>query len=129
MKRCLIDTDVIIDHLRGEEKARDFLKMIKAEEADILYSVITKAELYSGVRPKEEVEVVGLLSSMEEVNIDGEIAVSAGKYRKKYHASNGLLLPDALIAASAKITDAVLVTLNKKHYPMKDVQIQIPYEK
>ena len=69
------------------------------------------------------------LSRMEEVNIDGEIAVSAGKYRKKYHASNGLLLPDALIAASAKITDAVLVTLNKKHYPMKDVQIQIPYEK
>ena len=62
MKRCMIDTDVIIDYLRGEEKARDFLKMIKAEEADILYSVITKAELYSGVRPKEEVEVVGFKS-------------------------------------------------------------------
>ena len=129
MKRCLIDTDVIIDHLRGEEKARDFLKMIKAEEADIFYSIITKAELYSGVRPKEEVKVIGLLSSMKEVNIDGEIAVSAGRYRKKYHASHGLLLPDALIAASAKITEAVLVTLNKKHYPMKDIQIQIPYEK
>ena len=44
MKRYLIDTDVIIDHLRGERKARDFLKQIK-EEADILYSVMTKAEL------------------------------------------------------------------------------------
>ncbi len=42
MKRCLIDTDVIIDHLRGEERARDFLKQMKAEDADILYSVITK---------------------------------------------------------------------------------------
>lgn len=129
MKRCLIDTDVMIDHLRGEEKARDFLKMSKAEEADILYSVITKAELYSGVRPKEEGNLAGLLSSMEEVKIDGEIAEAAGRYRKKFYASHGLLLPDALIAASAKKAEAVLVTLNKKHYPMKDVKIQVPYEK
>jgi predicted nucleic acid-binding protein len=54
MERYLIDTDVIIDHLRGEEKARDLLKGIKVKDADILYSVITKAELYAGVRPREE---------------------------------------------------------------------------
>ena len=129
MNRCLIDTDVIIDHLRGEEKARDFLKQLKAEEADILYSVITKAELYSGVRPKEEEKVASLLNSMEEVRIDGEIAVAAGRYRNKLYASHGLLLPDALIAASAKQVGAVLVTLNKKHYPMKDIKIQAPYVK
>ena len=129
MNRCLIDTNVIIDHLRGEERARDFLKQLKAEEADILYSVITKAELYSGVRPKEEEKVASLLNSMEEVQIDGEIAVAAGRYRNKSYASHGLLLPDALIAASAKQAGAVLVTLNKKHYPMKDIKIQVPYVK
>ena len=129
MERYLIDTDIIIDHLRGEEKARDFLRQIKSGGSDILYSVITKAELYSGVRPKEVKQVARLLSSMEEVRIDGEIAVDAGRYRNKFYSSHGLLLPDALIAASAKKAGAVLITLNKKHYPMKDIKIQVPYRK
>lgn len=129
MERYLIDTDIIIDHLRGEEKARDFLRQIKSGGSDILYSVITKAELYSGVRPKEVKKVARLLSSMEEVRIDGEIAVDAGRYRNKFYSSHGLLLPDALIAASAKKAGAVLITLNKRHYPMKDIKIQVPYRK
>ena len=129
MERYLIDTDIIIDHLRGEEKARDFLRQIKSGRSDILYSVITKPELYSGVRPKEMKKVSRLLSSMEEVRIDGEIAVDAGRYRNKFYSSHGLLLPDALIAASAKKAGAVLITLNKRHYPMKDVKIQVPYRK
>jgi predicted nucleic acid-binding protein len=121
MEQYLIDTDIIIDHLRGEEKARDFLRQIKSGGSDILYSVITKAELYPGVRPKEVKKVARLLSSMEEVRIDGEIAV--------VYSSHGLLLPDALIAASAKKAGAVLITLNKRHYPMKDIKIQVPYQK
>ena len=127
MKRYLIDTDIIIDHLRGVERARDFLKQIKSEEAEILYSVITKAELYAGIRSKEEENMAALLGSMKEVGIDGEIAAAAGRYKNKYHASHGLLLPDALIAASAKHVGAVLVTLNKKHYPMRDITIKTPY--
>lgn len=129
MKRYLIDTDIIIDHLKGVERARDFLKQIKSEEAEILYSVITKAELYAGIRSKEEENMAALLRSMKDVVIDGEIAAAAGRYKNKYHASHGLLLPDALIAASAKHTGAVLVTLNKKHYPMRDITIKIPYSK
>jgi|LGVF01.2.fsa_nt_gb predicted nucleic acid-binding protein len=129
MEQYLIDTDIIIDHLRGEEKARDFLRQIKSGGSDILYSVITKAELYPGVRPKEVKKVARLLSSMEEVRIDGEIAVDAGRYRNKFYSSHGLLLPDALIAASAKKAGAVLITLNKRHYPMKDIKIQVPYQK
>ena len=94
MERCLIDTDIIIDHLRGEERARDFLRKTRSGETDILYSVITKAELYSGVRRKEEESVYRLLRSMEEVRIDGEIAVDAGRYRNKFYASHGLRLWD-----------------------------------
>ncbi len=74
-------------------------------------------------------KVARLLSSMEEVRIDGEIAVDAGRYRNKFYSSHGLLLPDALIAASAKKAGAVLITLNKRHYPMKDIKIQVPYRK
>jgi predicted nucleic acid-binding protein len=38
-------------------------------------------------------------------------------------------LPDALIAASAKRIGARLISLNKKGYPMKDVEVQVPYTK
>ena len=129
MERYLIDTDIIIDHLKGEEKSRDFLKRMKAENADILYSVITKAELYAGVRPREEEGVKRLLESMDEVGINGEIAEAGGRYKNRFHASHGLLLPDALIAASAKRVGATLVTLNTKHYPMRDIKIEVPYKR
>ena len=129
MKRFLIDTDVIIDHLRGKEKARSYLRQIKSEHSNVLYSVITKAELYSGVQPKEEEKMTRLLNSMEEIRVDGEIAIAAGRYRKSFFSSHGLLLPDALIASSAKNVGAILVTLNKKHYPMRDIEILVPYRK
>ena len=129
MERYLVDTDVIIDHLRGEENARDFLKRMKEEDAEILYSVITKAEIYAGLHPREEEEVKRLLRSMDEVGVNGEIAENGGRYKNKFHASHGLLLPDALIAASAKRIGAILVTLNRKHYPMKDIKIKVPYQK
>jgi len=129
MERYLIDTDVIIDHLRGIEKARDFLRGVKSEGGEIVYSVITKAEVYAGVRPGEEKRVKFLMGSMVEVPITGEIAEAAGRYKCKFFASHGLLLPDALIAASAKKADATLITLNKKHYPMRDIKTKVPYRK
>ncbi|MBM4329691.1 MAG: type II toxin-antitoxin system VapC family toxin [Deltaproteobacteria bacterium] len=129
MNACLIDTDVLVDHLRGEEKAYKFLEHMNAREATVFYSVISKAEIYSGIMPEEEESVASLFEGMEEVPVDGRVAEDAGRYRKAFLASHRLLLPDALIAASAKRAGAVLVTLNKRHYPMTDVEIQIPYKK
>lgn len=129
MDSYLIDTDVIIDHLRGKKLASDFLKKLKAEGCTIFYSVITKAEIYSGVRSEEEEIVADLLKSLTEISIDGEIAEAAGRYKSRFHASHSLLLPDALIAACAKKVSARLITLNIKHFPMKDIEIQVPYQK
>ena len=129
MNAYLIDTDVLIDHLRGVEKAYHFMQEIEFQQCAIFYSVISKAEIYSGIMPEEEERVASLFEAMEEVPIDGRTAEDAGRCRKAFHASHKLLLPDALIAASAKRVGAILVTLNKKHYPMTDIGIQIPYKK
>ena len=127
MNAYLIDTDVLIDHLRGVDKAYRFMQEIESRESIIFYSVISKAEIYSEIMPEEEESVASLFEAMEEVPVDGRAAEDAGRYRKAFRASHKLLLPDALIAASAKNVGAILVTLNRKHYPMTDIEIQIPY--
>jgi hypothetical protein len=129
MTAYLIDTDVLIDHLRGLEKAYRFMKEIESRESAVFYSVISKAEIYSGIMPEEEESVASLFEAMGEVPVDGRVAEDAGRYRKAFLASHKLLLPDALIAASTKRVGAILITLNKKHYPMEDIEIQIPYKK
>jgi hypothetical protein len=129
MTAYLIDTDVLIDHLRGVEKAYRFMQEIESRESAVFYSVISKAEIYSGIMPEEEESVASLFEAMEEVPVDGRVAEDAGRYRKAFRSSHKLLLPDALIAASTKRVGAILVTLNKKHYPMEDIEIQIPYKK
>ena len=129
MNAYLIDTDVLVDHLRGVDKAYRFMQEIESRESTIFYSVISKAEIYSGIMPEEEESAASLFEAMEEVPIDGPTAEDAGRYRKAFLPSHRLLLPDALIAASAKNVGAILVTLNKKHYPMTDIEIQIPYKK
>ena len=129
MTAYLIDTDVLIDHLRGVEKAYRFMQEIESQESAVFYSVISKAEIYSGIMPKEEENVASLFEAMEEVPVDGRAAEGPGRYRKTFLVSHKLLLPDALIAASTKRVGAILVTLNKKHYPMTDIENQIPYNK
>nr|BAL58638.1 PilT domain protein [Candidatus Acetothermum autotrophicum] len=129
MAHLLIDTDVLIDHLRGLEQAERFLRE-RRESGDLLYSsVITHAELLAGARPSEERLLRALLGSLQVVIIDGAVAEQAGLYCRQYRKSHGLLLPDALIAASAKSIDAVLVTLNAKHFPMKDITVLVPYRR
>lgn len=92
MNAYLIDTDVLIDHLRGVEKAYRFMQEIKSRESAVFYSVISKAEIYSGVMPEEEESVASLFEAMEEVPVDGRAAEDAGRYRKAFLASHKLFI-------------------------------------
>ena len=48
MKHTLVDTDILIDFLRGKKKAKDYLAML-LEESSICCSAITVAEIASGI--------------------------------------------------------------------------------
>ncbi len=125
-KRLLIDTDVIIDYLRGYPAAVEFLEQ-SAEE--LVMSVMTVAELYAGVREGEErVKLEQFLSAFEIVPIDREIAANGGIFRRNYKNSHNVGLADGLIAATAETMNARLVTLNKKHFPMLQ-DVFVPYRK
>jgi len=115
-KKLLIDTDIIIDFLRGFDIA---VRYIKSHSEEIVLSVITVAELYAGVKSNDErKELDDFIDLFPILQITTEVATIGGLYKGKYVKSHGVGLADGLIAASAEIHDAVLKTLNIKHYPM-----------
>ena len=98
--RFLVDTDIIINYLKGRENARDFLMRIIVESASGFFSVITEAELLSGSRnTDDESAIYSILDCMEAIEVERNIAVTAGKLRQKYYAAYRTELPDAIIAA------------------------------
>jgi len=123
---CLVDSDVFIDFLRGRSEAIEFLK---AQFPRIHLSVISVAELYSGVRDGDErICLEAALDACHVIDVSNAIAKRAGLYKRSFAKSHGVNLPDALIAASAKEYGLSLATLNLKHFPMfKDVFV--PYKK
>jgi predicted nucleic acid-binding protein len=123
----LIDSDVLIDHLRGYQQALDFIESLFLDDEEVYFSVISEAEIYANVRPGEESAVQALFHSLTRLDVDGEIARKAGEYRTRYLRSHGLALPDALIAATAFVAGADLITRNARHYPMADLKVVEPY--
>ena len=117
MKRSiLIDTDVLVDFLRGQSKAVTF---INAHADRILLSSIVVAELYAGVKGEDEQFVLdNFVSLFRVVPVNAEIAKEGGLLKRDFSRSDGIGLADAILAATAKVENAELKTLNIKHYPM-----------
>ena len=125
-KKLLIDTDVLIDYLRGQAQAVEFLE---SRTEVLLISTMTIAELYAGVRNGKEMEMLNeLIRAFQVVPIDESISMKGGLYRRDYGKSHGMGLADAIIAASAELNRVTLVTLNQKHFPMI-ADILVPYNK
>lgn len=119
----LIDSDILIDILRGTRKALDRVTRHLESGGRACYSVITEAEILAGMRPGEEKAVDALLGSLEPLAVDRAIAHSAGSLKRKYGKSQGLLLPDAIIAATAIAHDLDLITGNSKHFRFREVRL------
>jgi predicted nucleic acid-binding protein len=120
----LLDTCVLIDYLRDDEAAVQLIRRLARRPS---VSVVTIAELYAGVRNDREREgIEALLALIDVRNVDFEIARLAGGYRLQYRGSHGVAMPDALIAATARVHGARLVTRNTRHFPMLD-DLLVPY--
>jgi len=122
----MIDTDVLIEYLRGSDRAAKFLEGL---EGALIISAISVAELFSGVKGSEEMDALDqFMQAFQTIPIDDRLARQAGLIRQEYHPSHGVGLADALIAATALEEGAELFTFNRRHYPMvKDVSL--PYNR
>ena len=126
MKTYLLDSDILIDHLR---RRRSFFDYVGEPDPMTIYgcSVIIFAEVLAGMRPSEEKFTRELLDSLVLWPVTSDIAEKAAGFIRHYrHRGITLALDDCLIAGTAAIEKAILVTLNAKDYPMLDDVISKP---
>lgn len=94
------------------------------KESELAISVISIAEIYRNIFPSEIIETEEFIKEHVIFDVDTNTAKMAGLYWKEYHKSlQNLSLADCLIAATTNINEATLVTLNNKHFPMKDIKL------
>src|ERR1044071_5568218 len=82
----------------------------------------------SDVKGAEREALDYFIAAFEIVPVDQTIASMGGLNLRDYGKSHGVGLADAIIAATAEVRKADLVTLNKKHFPML-TNIIVPYQK
>lgn len=124
--KLLLDTDVIIEYLRNREPAVAFIESL---EGILLVSVMTLAELFTGVKDAiEEAAIDDFLTPFEIISVGPDIAKQAGRYRQQYKQSHGTGMVDAILAATAESEEAILVSFNQRHYPMLPNLI-VPYQR
>jgi len=111
----LVDTDIIIWYMRGNQKAFEILSKNKGFKI----SVITYMELVQGMRNKQELTLLRkALKNWETkiIYITEEISSKAMFYVEQHYLSHSVQLADALIGATAVAHGDFLVTGNVKHY-------------
>lgn len=128
MNLYVIDTDILIDHLRGVKEAFCFLEDLLIRGDEPYYSTITKAEIYAGIRPGEEKKTARLFGLLNSYPLSDEIAERAGRLTQRFRDSQGLELPDAIVGATSIELGCELVTRNRKHYDLPEVKVLVPYE-
>ena len=125
MADVLLDSDVLIWHLRGRD---DVVRQVQdlSSRHRLGISVITRAEIFAGLRDKERKAVVEFLESCEAVPVDTAIADRAGEIVRTFRRKGVTLhLPDALIGASALERRIPLFTCNARHYPMDGLDLRV----
>lgn len=109
--KYLADTTLIIESLRGDQEARDFIDKFPE------ISIVTVAEVIQGCRDASELKIVdNTCEALHQEKIDTSISQMAVNLVRKHYLSHGLLLLDALIAATCILRNRVLVTENIKHF-------------
>lgn len=122
-RRRLVDTDVLVEYLRGRSRAVDYLEGLAGE---LHVSAVTVAELFAGAREEEETRLRAFLATFEVEPITERSAELAGRFRRAWGPSHGTGLADALVAAAAETVGGTLVTFNDRHFPMLE-SVEVPY--
>jgi predicted nucleic acid-binding protein len=125
----LLDTGIVMRHLRNEKRAQDFLSFLE-QIGEISLSAITYMEILVLCRPHEEESTKIFFERVPPLAVSKEVAHKAASLISKYPDVFGKQIgrgtPDALIAATAWQREAILVTLNTRQFakvPIAEITI------
>lgn len=119
----LPDTNILVYALKGiEPYATWFSDQINKNQ--IVISAVVIAEYLSGANKKEEEVIAYLTSQIDVLPVDLEVSMAGAKYKRdNLKKTKKVWLSDCLIAGTCKVYNAILVTEDKKDFPMKDIRI------
>ena len=113
----LLDATVLIDISRGREPATSWLSGTLRSPQNVGISAVAVAEFFAGLRPMQRVEWEGFIAGLTHWDVTKEIAIRAGVLRYDLaRQGRAILIPDALIAATAIEYGAALATANIKDF-------------
>lgn len=123
----LLDTTVLIAHLRGDETVTRLLFDLLGDGHLLATSCVTVAEIERGIRPNERKTAESLFARLRFLETTREAAARAGRYQADFDR-RGITIhtADALIAGTARAHGAILLTDNLRDFPMRDVKVQAP---
>ncbi len=113
--KTLIDTDVLIWYLRGNQNAYNLIHSLD----NFAISLVTHIELVQGMRDKKELKILqNILKNwgVKTIYLNETISAKALFYVEEYFLSHSMQLADALIGATATEYGLTLITANDKHY-------------
>jgi predicted nucleic acid-binding protein len=114
----VVDTSVLIDHLRGDQRASEALRNWRSE-GELNASEITRIEVLAGMRAHEEARTRRVLGALVWHPVDESVAEIAGALGREWLPShNSIDAADLAIAALAVRLEARLKTRNIRHFPM-----------
>ena len=123
----LVDTSVAVDHLRGTGAATAVLVGALESGEALVASEVVRFELLAGVRPGEVDGLEALMAALVWLPVTEEVAREAGALARRFRSSHGGIDDaDYLIAATALLVGADLLTRNVRHFPMFD-GLEAPY--
>lgn len=122
--RVVLDTSVLIDHLRASIPATEYLASLEGRP---VCSEISRIEVLQGLRSAEMRAAARLFALIEWAPVTEAIAQRAGELGRKWRRSHtGIAVADLAIAATAEQREATLATRNLKHFPMFE-NLPAPY--
>ena len=118
--KAVLDTNILIDLLKGREEANNEV----GRYSRLAISRISWIEVLTGACTSEdEHRVEDLLGYFEMVELDEPVAREAISLRQQHR----IRLPDAIIWATARLRDSLLVTRDSRDFPIGDPGIRVPY--
>lgn len=120
MEIVFIDTNIIIEYLKGNQEIADKLNSFD----EVFINEIIVMELYQGARNKRELNYIKkAISNFRILKTTDEIITLAKDILEKYTLSHNTKIMDAIIASAVLVYNLKLYTPNVKDFKYLEIDL------